>query len=125
MRTLERLTNSTPHRLDSGAAGAPGSGASERGNDEMSRTRLMSSVVRLRRRAVAVSAAAVVVAGGVVAATGSASGASSAPRAASVVVHGVPIAEDAMLAGTVPAAVKSAGMKDITYNDFAPDEYIK
>ncbi len=40
-------------------------------------------------------------------------------------VDGVSIAEDTALAATVPAAVKKSGLLDITYNDFAPDEYVR
>lgn len=41
-----------------------------------------------------------------------------------VTVHGVKIAEDPAIARTVPESAKRAGLKDITYNDFAPDEYV-
>jgi polar amino acid transport system substrate-binding protein len=39
-------------------------------------------------------------------------------------VDGVSVPEDTALAATVPASVKKAGLLDITYNDFAPDEYV-
>jgi polar amino acid transport system substrate-binding protein len=55
------------------------------------------------------------------------SGAGAKPAAAmpaTTVVDGVSVAEDPALAAAVPAAVKKAGLLDITYNDFAPDEYV-
>jgi polar amino acid transport system substrate-binding protein len=57
----------------------------------------------------------------------SASGSSkpAATTAMTTTVDGVGIAEDTALAATVPAAVKKAGLLDITYNDFAPDEYVR
>ncbi len=42
----------------------------------------------------------------------------------SVMVDGVSVPEDTALAATVPAAVQKTGLLDITYNDFAPDEYV-
>jgi polar amino acid transport system substrate-binding protein len=54
--------------------------------------------------------------------------AAGAPRVAAataaVTVDGVSVSEDAALASTVPSAVKKQGLLDITYNDFAPDEYV-
>src|SRR5271154_6090913 len=42
----------------------------------------------------------------------------------SVMVDGVSVPEDPALAATVPATVQKTGLLDITYNDFAPDEYV-
>jgi polar amino acid transport system substrate-binding protein len=48
----------------------------------------------------------------------------AAASPSSVMIDGVSISEDPALAATVPAAVQKAGLLDITYNDFAPDEYV-
>jgi len=48
--------------------------------------------------------------------------ASAAPT--TTMVDGVSVAEDTALAATVPAGVQKSGLLDITYNDFAPDEYV-
>jgi len=48
--------------------------------------------------------------------------ASAAPT--TTTVDGVSVAEDTALAATVPAGVQKSGLLDITYNDFAPDEYV-
>jgi polar amino acid transport system substrate-binding protein len=47
-----------------------------------------------------------------------------ASRAGAVVVDGVRVSEDSALAAAVPAKIKKEGLLDITYNDFAPDEYV-
>jgi polar amino acid transport system substrate-binding protein len=49
----------------------------------------------------------------------------AATTAMTTMVDGVSIPEDTALAATVPASVKKAGLLDITYNDFAPDEYVR
>jgi polar amino acid transport system substrate-binding protein len=85
------------------------------------------SRARGSRRLAAVVGGAALAAGGLVAA-GLPSGASAthgpAARVPNVSVHGVPVAEDMALAAEVPAAVKTSGFKDISYNDFAPDIYV-
>jgi polar amino acid transport system substrate-binding protein len=44
--------------------------------------------------------------------------------ATTVVVDGVRVSEDSAIAATVPPKIRSEGLLDITYNDFAPDEYV-
>jgi len=85
----------------------------------------------------ALLASAVVLAGAVLLAGNTVALAAGAPRSASgsskpaasmpmtTNVDGVSIAEDTALAATVPATVKKSGLLDITYNDFAPDEYVR
>jgi polar amino acid transport system substrate-binding protein len=58
----------------------------------------------------------------VASAAGVTRGAAASPT--SVMVDGVSVSEDPALAGTVPSGVQKAGLLDITYNDFAPDEYV-
>jgi polar amino acid transport system substrate-binding protein len=76
-------------------------------------------------------ASTILIAGNTVASAAStpehASGASKAAASMpmTTMVDGVSIAEDAALAATVPASVKKSGLLDITYNDFAPDEYVR
>jgi polar amino acid transport system substrate-binding protein len=56
--------------------------------------------------------------------TRSAAASPSSVMPSSVMVDGVSISEDPALAATVPAAVQKSGLLDITYNDFAPDEFV-
>ena len=79
------------------------------------------------RRALLASAlaitSAVLLSGNVVAsAAGITRTAAASPS--SVMVDGVSVSEDPALAATVPSTVQKSGLLDITYNDFAPDEYV-
>jgi polar amino acid transport system substrate-binding protein len=74
--------------------------------------------------ALVMASTALIAGNGVALAAGAHRSAAGSSSAMTTMVDGVSIPEDAALAATVPAAVKKAGLLDITYNDFAPDEYV-
>jgi polar amino acid transport system substrate-binding protein len=71
-----------------------------------------------------VTMSTLMLAGNVVASAAAVSRSAAGHSSSVTVVDGIKITEDAALAATVPSAVRNVGLLDITYNDFAPDEFV-
>jgi polar amino acid transport system substrate-binding protein len=82
-------------------------------------------VIRRRRLSlVSVSAFAVLTAVSACSSGGATPAASQSPSANGAVIDGAVVKADPALAQQVPAAVKSQGLVDVTYNDAPPDELV-